>query len=157
MTLTWCKLEGMTGHEAGRQLLKDAYRAHTGEELPELALGEWGKPYIPGSPWHFSISHTERHAFCAFGDRPMGVDAEEPDRNINLRLADKILSPSERARFDAAPDKRLALLKLWVLKEAAAKLTGRGLHSYPNHTDFCPDDPRVTLIDGCLVALLTEE
>ena len=93
----------------------------------------------------------------SFGDRSVGVDAEELDRNISLKLADKILSPAERARFDAAGNKQLALLSLWVLKEAAVKLTGRGLNGYPNHTDFHPDDPRVTVIDGCLVAVLTEE
>ena len=157
MMLTWRKLDGLTGHEAGRQLLKDAYRAQTGEELPELAIGQWGKPYIPDSPWHFSVSHTKHHAFCAFSHRPVGVDAEELDRDVNLRLADKILSPAERARFDAAQDKRLTLLTFWVLKEAAAKLSGKGLQGYPNHTDFRLDDPRVTEIDGCLVAVLTEE
>ena len=84
------------------------------------------------------------------------MDAEELDRNIDLRLAEKILSPPEKARFDAASDKRRALLTLWVLKEAAAKLSGEGLRGYPNHTDFSPEDPRVREIDGCLVAILCE-
>lgn len=157
MTLIWCRLEGETGHEAGRRLLTEAYCAQTGEPLPELAVGPWGKPYIPGSAWQFSVSHTKRHAFCAFGDRPVGVDAEEADRDISLRLAEKILSEPEHAQFEAAEDKRLALLTFWVLKEAAAKLTGMGLRGYPNHTDFRLDDPRVQRIDGCLVAVLTEE
>lgn len=157
MTLTHCRLEGMTGHEAGRQLLAQAYRARTGEPLPPLEIAAGGKPYIPHSPWHFSVSHTKRHAFLAFGTCPVGVDAEELDRDINLRLAEKILSEPERAQFDAAENKRLALLTFWVLKEAAAKLTGRGLRGYPNHTAFRLDDPRVTEIDGCLVAVLTEE
>ena len=86
----------------------------------------------------------------------VGIDAEEADRDINLRLADKILSPQEKARFQSVPDQRRALLKLWVLKEAAAKLTGDGLRGYPNQTDFSPDDPRIHEIDGCLVAILTE-
>ena len=78
------------------------------------------------------------------------------DRNIDLRLADKILSPTEKQQFDAAEDKRLALLTFWVLKEAAAKCSGEGLRGYPNHTQFSLDDPRVTEIDGCLVAIVEE-
>lgn len=157
MTVSWMALEGLSGHEAGRLLLCKAYRGETGEDLPELRIGEGGKPYIPGSPYHFSISHTKRHAFCAFGRVPVGIDAEELDRNINLALADKILSPSERAQYEAAPDKRKALLTFWVLKEAAAKLTGKGLRGYPNHTAFSLGDPRVEEIAGCLVAVLTGE
>lgn len=147
-----CELLGRTGHEAGRTLLAQIFPG----ELPEIAIGERGKPYFVDSCWHFSISHTQRHAFCALSERPVGIDAEETDRNINLKLAEKILSPGEKVQFDAAEDKRLALLKFWVLKEAAAKLSGEGLKGYPNHTDFSLDDPRVTEKDGCLVAILED-
>ena len=87
----------------------------------------------------------------------VGIDAEELDRNISLKLAEKILSPMEKAQYDAAPDKRRALLKFWVLKEAAAKLSGEGLRGYPDHTQFSLEDPRVTEIDGCLVAVLQDK
>ena len=154
MKIYACELLGRTGHEAGRALLADAYRELTGEPLPEIRTEERGKPYFPGNNRHFSISHTRGHAFCVLSDRPVGIDAEELDRNINLALAEKILSPSEKARFDAAPDKRLALLTFWVLKEAAAKASGEGLRGYPNQTDFSLDDPRVRKLDGCLVAVI---
>ena len=149
-------LQGRTGHEAGRELLARMYRQATGENCPEIALEERGKPYFVGSAWHFSISHTKKHVFCALSTHPVGLDAEEADRKIDLRLAEKILSESEKARYEAAPDKRAALLKRWVLKEAAAKLTGEGLRGYPNGTDFFPDDPAVTRMEGCFVALLEE-
>ena len=148
-------LNGSTGHEAGRELLAGLYRQVTGEELPPIAIAPWGKPYFLDSPWHFSISHTKGHAFCALADCPVGIDAEEVNRKIDLRLADKILSPAERAEYDAAEDKNRALLTFWVLKEAAAKLSGEGLRGYPNHTAFSLSDPRVTERDGCLVAVLT--
>ena len=86
----------------------------------------------------------------------MGLDAEELDRKVNLKLADKILSPGEKSRFEAAENKEKALLTFWVLKEAATKLSGEGLRGYPNHTDFALDDPRVTETDGCLVAVMEE-
>ncbi len=147
-------LNGRTGHEAGRQLLAALYRAETGSACPEIAVAEQGKPYFVDSSWHFSISHTKRHVFCALSDRPVGLDAEETDRKVNLRLAEKILSESEIRRFEKTADKGDALLRLWVLKEAAAKLTGEGLRGYPNRTDFDPEDPRIMEMNGCYVAVL---
>lgn len=154
MRLAHCELLGRSGHEAGRALLAELYRQETGEALPPILKEARGKPYFENSPWHFSISHTPCHAFCVLSREPVGIDAEELDRKIDLRLAEKILSPGEKARFDAAEDKRLTLLKLWVLKEAAAKHSGEGLRGYPNHTDFDPLDYRIRVIDGCLVAVM---
>ncbi len=154
LILAHCRLDGCSGHEAGRMLLARLYREQTGEELPPIAIAPRGKPYFPGSNWHFSISHTKSHAFCALSPSPIGIDAEEADRNIDLRLADKILSPMEKAQFDDAADKRRALLTFWVLKEAAVKCTGEGLRGYPSHTRFHLADPRVREIDGCLVAII---
>lgn len=154
MKIVSCALAGRTGREAGWALLAALYQEETGHELPPIAVKAGGKPYFPGSDWHFSISHTPRHAFCALSRREIGIDAEELDRNVNLALAEKILSPGERVQFDAAPDKRQALLTFWVLKEAQVKRTGDGLRGYPNGTDFSLNDPRVTEMDGCLVAVI---
>ena len=156
MIIGSCELSGRTGHEAGRQLLQQLYRAQTGQALPEILVTDRGKPYFADSPWHFSISHTPKHAFCVLSRNNIAIDAEELDRKINLKLADKILSPSERIQFDAAENKEKALLTLWVLKEAAAKLSGEGLRGYPNHTHFSLEDPRVTELDGCLIAVMEE-
>ena len=156
MRIAYCRLDGLTGHEAGRQLLAELYRQETGRDLPKVLTTDRGKPYFPDSDLHFSISHTKKHAFCALSEAPVGIDGEEADRDINLRLAEKILSPSEKAQFDRAADKRAALLKFWVLKEAAAKLSGEGLKGYPNHTNFSLEDPRVLETDGCIVAILEE-
>lgn len=157
MRLAACELTMETGHDAGRRLLAQLYREETGEPLPEICVSPRGKPYFPGNPWQFSITHTRRHAFCALHRGNVGIDAEELDRNVNLCLADKILSPMERAQYDAAEDPRLALLTFWVLKEAAAKFTGEGLRGFPNQTAFQLDDPRVICRDGCLLAIITEE
>ena len=92
MTLAWCRLEGRTGHEAGRDLLKKLYRERTGEELPPILVTDRGKPYFEGNPLHFSISHTKNHAFCVLSEKNVGVDAEEVFRDINPRLACKVLS-----------------------------------------------------------------
>ena len=156
MILGSMELGSLTGHEAGRMLLKKLWEDHIGGQTPEIAIADRGKPYFADSPWHFSISHTKKHVFCVIHEAPVGIDAEETDRRIDLRLAKKILSPGEKAQFDAAADKRLALLRFWVLKEAAAKRSGEGLRGYPNQTDFSLEDPRVYERDNCLVAILTD-
>lgn len=156
MKIAFCELAGRTGHDAGRQLLAKLYRKETGEELPEICVTDRGKPYFPDSPWHFSISHTPKHAFCVLSRNNVAIDAEELDRKIKLSLAEKVLSSEEKRQFNTAENKEKALLTFWVLKEAAAKLSGKGLRGYPNHTHFSLDDPRVTELGGCIVAVMEE-
>ena len=156
MRLAWARLDGSSGHEVGRKLLAQLYREQTGEEHPPILTEERGKPYFQDSNLHFSISHTKHHAFCVLAPFRVGIDAEEKDRKLNLHLVQKVLSPSEYDRFENASDKRAAFLRMWVLKEAAVKLTGEGLRGYPNGTDFDPQDARISEIDGCYVAILKE-
>lgn len=150
MQLLYEQLNGADGHKAGLALLRKLY----GSPLPEIRRTKLGKPYFADSPLHFSVSHTKNYVFAAISENPIGIDAEETDRNIDLRLAEKILSPKEFTQFQKAEDKRLALLKFWVLKEAAGKCAGRGLQLWPNHTDFSLDDSRIQEISGCIVAVI---
>ena len=153
-----CRLEpGQTGHDAGWALLEALYREETGCPLPRVVRNHRGQPRFADSHLCFSIAHTDRHAFCVLAQKPVGIDAEELDRQVSLRLAQKILSPGEMEQFSRAADKRRALLTFWVLKEAAAKRSGEGLTGFPNHTSFRLDDPNVYEWDGCLIAVLTEE
>ena len=152
-----CGLRGLTGHQAGRWLLERLYRAETGLPLPPIRLTERGKPYFEDSPYHFSITHTDRHAFCVLSRVPVGIDAEELDRPVRFSLAKRIFSPAEQLRFAAAINPQEAFLALWVLKEAAVKCSGLGLTGFPNQTDFSPEDPRVRRWAGCLVAIVAQE
>ena len=157
MKIRYCTLEGETGHEAGRRLLGELYRQETGQALPEVCLTDRGKPYFQDSPLYFSITHTKRHAFCALSHSPIGIDAEELDRRVSEKLAEKVLSEGEMQQYLRAEDRKKTLLTFWVLKEAQAKLTGEGLRGYPNHTDFILPSPAVTEVDGCLLAILEEK
>ena len=152
--LAWRRLEGCSGHEAGRQLLSELYASHVGGELPAILIAPKGKPYFQNSPWYFSITHSKRHAFCLLADCPVGIDAEEMDRNIPLSMADRLLSPAELQQFRQAEDPKKALLSFWVLKEATAKQTGEGIRIHPSHTNFHLPDSRIQEIDGCLVAMV---
>lgn len=157
MKLLHCELKGQTGHEAGRMLLRQLYREETGEDLPKIETAPRGKPYFPDSPWHFSISHTKHHAFCVLDRQNIAIDAEEADRKISLKLAEKMLSPEEKRQYDTALNKQEALLTFWVLREASVKLSGEGLQGIPRDGNFSLDDPRVMRIDGCIVAIMKED
>ena len=151
------RISAQEAHAEGRRLLRQMYESCTGEKMPAISVNSRGKPHFVGGALYFSITHTRGHVFCALSDKPVGIDAEEMDRNISLALADKILSPGERRQNAAAADKRLALLTFWVLKEAQVKCEGTGLRGYPVHTDFSLDDPRVQTRDGCILAVIEEE
>ena len=152
MKLIWARLDGRDGHTVGRELLRELVG-----ELPGIAVTDRGKPYFVDFPLHFSISHSKNHAFCAVSKKNIGIDAEETNRQINPRLEQRYLSGTEKVRLQNAADPRTALLRLWVLKESYAKLTGRGWGNYLKSTDFNPEDPRIQIIDGCYVAVLEED
>ena len=156
MRLDYKRLEKETGHEAGRALLARLWQQETGRLLPPISKTDRGKPFFAEESYHFSISHTSRHAFCCLHNANVGLDAEEMDRIPDPRLAGRFLSSAEQQRVAAAEDSGDALLRLWVLKEAYAKYTGKGLGNFLKNTDFSPDDPRIQEIDGCYVAVITE-
>lgn len=148
-------LNGADGHEVGRLLLARLYRQATGDDMPPIAVTPRGKPYFPESDWHFSISHTKNHAFCVLSRRKIGLDAEEKGRTVSAAMIEKFTSDAEKTRLGNAPQD--AFLRLWVLKEAQSKLTGRGMGNWIKNTDFDPYDPRIQEIDGCYVAVLEEK
>ena len=157
MELGFRVLQGQDGHTAGRELLAEIYKKLTGQTPPTIETTPRGKPYFVDSPWHFSISHTKNHVFCCLSQKPIGIDAEEADRIVDPRLAQRYLSAMEQTHLANAPDRNAALLRLWVLKEAYAKLTGQGIGNYLKNTDFDPNDSRILEMDGCVVAILEGE
>lgn len=157
MKLASCPIAELGGHHAAWELLAQVYRCETGKALPPISIGPFGQPRFLDSPYYFSLSHTDKHAFCVLSERKVGIDAEELDRPVKLSLAKKILSAGEFAQFEQAADKRRALLTFWVLKESYFKMKGTGLQGFPNRTDFSLSDNRVWEMDGCLVAVIEEE
>ena len=155
MFLLWEALEGRNGHQVGRELLTRLYQQATGQDLPEIAVTFRGKPYFPEGNWHFSISHTKNYAVCALSRKNIGLDAEEKGRKVTPAMIEKFTSVSEKGRLGSDPQD--AFLRLWVLKEAQSKLTGRGMGNWLKDTDFDPFDQRIQEINGCYVAVLEEE
>jgi 4'-phosphopantetheinyl transferase len=81
-----------------------------------------GRPRVPGSGVHVSVSHagtTVLVALTAAGE--VGVDVEPRTRRLAPGLAPTILAPSEEV---TSPE---ALLTYWCRKESVVKATGDGL------------------------------
>ena len=80
---------------------------------------------------HFNVSHADVKSLIATTDAaPVGVDLEQETRVLSVReLAKAVCSRSEHAQILDLPaaDQRLALLRIWVAKEAFLKALGEGL------------------------------
>ncbi len=124
-------------HERGRRLCVAAYlllKEALGKEYgitgnPILGYAPGGKPFIVGHPHiHFNLSHCRHAAVCAVSDRPVGVDIEVV-RPYNAALARYTMSDDELRQIEAADRRDAAFIRLWTMKEAVLKLSGKGLRS----------------------------
>ena len=119
-----------------RALLRRSLGAALGEapETLSFVLSPYGKPYLPGCPLRFSVSHTENMALLAWAwNREVGVDIERRrDDFAPEDLAPSVLSGREQAWLCQVPlaERHGAFLSLWTAKEAYVKVGGLGL-SFP--------------------------
>ena len=107
-------------------LLERALQDRGISSVPEFAYEDIGKPYLPGYPVHFSLSHCKNAVVCAVADAPVGVDVQDK-LVFSSRLAERICSDAEREALERAEDKDWALTAIWTKKEALAKRSGKGL------------------------------
>ena len=109
-------------------LLCKALRQEYGiTELPVFEYGEHGKPFIVGHPdIHFNFSHCREAVICVVSNRPVGVDVESireyRDSLVRYTMNDQEVQQIERAE---RPD--VEFIRLWTMKEAVLKLSGRGI------------------------------
>jgi len=102
-----------------------------------FVTGPLGKPQLadppPGFDLRFNLSHCRSRVAVALAlDVDVGVDVEALDRTarIDPDIADAYFAPDEAAALRAIGDearRREQFLRLWTLKEACIKATGRGL------------------------------
>jgi len=90
-----------------------------------------GKPVIAkGLPqFHFSISHTNEVAVVAISETlPIGIDVEALEETPTQDLMTTYCSAGEQLLFKAASPHQCSrdFIRLWTLKEAYAKMVGRG-------------------------------
>lgn len=121
-------------HAAVRLLIAD-YLSVDARTI-HFQTAEHGKPFIPGMPVQFNLSHSGELALLAVThERNIGIDVEE-DRQVPdaMRLAERFFSKAEIERMQRLATDPLALnrgfLECWTRKEAFIKAVGYGL-SYP--------------------------
>ncbi|MFZ3567416.1 4'-phosphopantetheinyl transferase family protein [Streptomyces sp. BH097] len=93
--------------------------------------GPHGRPALVDTPGlHFSLSHSGDLALVALAPAPVGADVEElPSSQVAGELT-AVLHPRERAELAALAEpeeRRLAVARAWVRKEAYLKGLGTGL------------------------------
>ena len=111
-----------------------------------------GKPFVTGPAMlYFSLSHCEGMVACAVSkDLEIGIDIESVASASLLESDDQYrqcCAPEERAWLYDLPvsERPTGALRLWTLKEALVKATGRGLSQPFADIAFRFDPLRVTL------------
>ncbi len=142
------RVEYVSAHALTRALLG----LETGEPPTSFGYraGEKGKPVAlcRGRPVgvHFNLSHTGGMvAVAATHGLELGLDVEAIDRKVDLGVADRYFFGAEAQWLAGlAPERRPeGFLRLWTLKEAYIKATGRGLSQPLDEFWFEVEPPRI--------------
>jgi len=120
------RLTRLTGDDPGAlfayALLALVLDQHFSLSSQEVGYTDAGRPYLPGNPVHFSLSHSKTHALCAVSDMPVGCDIET-HRPVSAHTIRRVLADTEqKADFFA----------YWTLKESYFKLRGDLSQSFSN-------------------------
>lgn len=112
-------------HLAGRFLLQFLF---PGFPFELIQIADTRKPFLPGDPYHFSISHCGDYAAAIVSSsNRVGIDIEIPVDKIR-KIMYKFLSPAEMDIFNTQETLNdLSLITtLWSCKEAVFKWYGDG-------------------------------
>ncbi|MDI9243665.1 4'-phosphopantetheinyl transferase superfamily protein [Marinobacter sp. CHS3-4] len=126
-----CRLNHQSGREflASRWLVRRALAEASGQPA-ERCCPAPGKVRASSQPpgWQLSISHSQGLAGCAiYGGSAIGLDLEPLTRRPRWRkVSARWFAPTEHTWLLEANDDQ-AFLKVWTLKEAWLKATGRGI------------------------------
>jgi len=112
----------------GRQIeiLASRYALHLASGSTDVMIikkDAFGKPFLPDTDLHISLSHTRDFVAAMVSPRPCGIDIQRYDMKI-LKLAKKFLDQNE---LESKPiDRELSFLThCWAIKEAAYKTYGK--------------------------------
>ncbi|MCR5309114.1 MAG: 4'-phosphopantetheinyl transferase superfamily protein [Bacilli bacterium] len=94
--------------------------------INKIEVEENGKPYIPGNPIYFSISHSGTKAIVIFSNDEVGCDIQIM-KGDTISLAEKYFTEEEQNEINNSDDPVKSFYKLWTLKECYMKTSGKGL------------------------------
>jgi 4'-phosphopantetheinyl transferase len=114
-------------HGLLRQVLSDRLM------IPPMKLtfikGADNKPFLPGNPLYFNISHTRKSFAFVISGNYAGIDLEDINRKLDLKsFLDSTFNPGERRFLTENQDEtRERFFLLWTRKEALLKAIGTGI------------------------------
>ncbi|WP_096086696.1 4'-phosphopantetheinyl transferase family protein [Agaribacterium haliotis] len=96
-----------------------------------------GKPVLPSSSWHFSLSHCDKAIAFAIAEFNLGLDIEDRQRRgQHWRRPHKFLSAELAEQIVALRNdmqQQLAFYRFWTLMEAQVKWQGSGIFQLKEH------------------------
>jgi 4'-phosphopantetheinyl transferase len=130
--------EDQRDYAAAHSLLRWSLSKHYSGRQPSawhFEKDDLGKPYLgkgdgEALAMEFSLSHTRGLVACAISPARVGIDVERVRQNVDYEgIAQSSFSHQEIEALEQLPAsaRRACVLKLWTLKEAFLKATGRGL------------------------------
>lgn len=144
---------------AARGILRELLSSYLDQAPSALHFNyaQHGKPLLADNTLgiHFNLAHSADHALYAVARRPVGVDLEIMERDLDkMALAQRICSAREWAAFQALPREaqQAAFFTCWTRKEALLKATGQGLGGGLKALELCfhnaaTADERIALTD----------
>ena len=104
-------------------------------DLSQIEIAPNGKPWIPGSNFHFSFSHCKGYAAVAVSDTdPIGMDIEIIHERI-AKVAHKFLHKNEKELIETlSSDMQLKQMGFnWAAKEAMYKMYEKNGIDFSEH------------------------
>lgn len=132
-------------------ILKYAIMSSTGEKTKiDPQYSEYGKPYLPGKEFFFSVSHSDTIIACGLSKDEIGIDVQE----ITAYTDDysSVLSTKETDYLNGSQDIDYSFTVLWTLKEAYGKMIGKGLLYDIQNISFVRDGRLLDEIDGHIIS-----
>ena len=136
------------------------------ERVP-FAYEENGRPFVPDSPYRFSISHSENLVAVAVHTADVGIDIERI-REVPMLMAKRYFCADEHLYLFghepqdvdfssvATPDVLLRFFEIWTAKEAYLKSMGRGMTHLRSVNTTCLSFERHLLEEDYLLTIYTE-
>ena len=93
----------------------------------EFSYNEYGKPFLKGGGYFFSVSHSGEYiAFAGETASPIGVDIQLKGR-ADYRVAERFFTEDEYSAICSSSAPEREFYKIWSLKEAYVKMLGMGM------------------------------
>ncbi len=141
----------VAAHALTRLMLARATGDAGGARSLRFLNGPQGKPSLEErSSVRFNLSHCHGLVACAICRRvEIGVDIEAICRDAPFEVEEACFTPRERDRLSrlSADERRETFFRLWTLKEAFIKATGRGLSQPLTDFGFDLDPIQVRFLD----------